>query len=567
MLRFQHIADLNFLWVLPIIVVLFLFLKYRKNRSLRQLGDKHLISRLMPQSSNRKLWFKLSLILLAITALVIGLANPQVGSKLEKVEKKGIDIMIAVDVSNSMLAEDVKPNRLERSLQHLNRFVDKLENDRLGLVLFAGKAIPFLPMTHDYAAAKMFVSNIKSDLVATQGTSIADAIDLCVRSFQEGDYGKAIIIITDGEDHEGSVNELVKTAVEKGITIYTIGVGSPQGAPIPHYEGKIQVGFKKSRDGQTVISKLNESMLMQIAADGKGIFVRTTNNQSGLQRIQEELQKMKKTGFETQQFAEYDSRYYYFLLLALLLLIVELITSERRSKFFTRLLKWVPVVVLALIPGMLSAQSESASIRKGNRQYEDKKFKEAEIEYRKALEKKPQSHRGSFNLGNTEYRQDKFDEAADNFLRSASGNPNKSVAAKAYHNMGNALLKAQKLEESINAYKHALRLNPQDEDTRYNLAYAMRYLQQQQNQQQSNNQDNKKDEKQDEKNQQNQQQNDQKEQNPKAQQQKEQQQQRQLSKQEAERMLQALKEQEQKTLDKVQQKQVAVSKIAIEKDW
>ncbi len=571
MFRFQHINDLQFLWVIPLVLLLYFFLIRMKKESLRKFGDTEIIARLMPNVSSGKRWLKLFLLLTGFASLILGLANPQIGSKLEKGERKGVDIIIALDVSNSMLSEDIKPNRLEQARQSISRMIDRLDNDRIGIIVFAGKAYPMLPITHDHVAAKMFLSNINTDIVPTQGTSIADAIDLALKSFPEGEYGKALVVITDGEDHEGEVIDKVKEAVSKGIVIHAIGMGSPQGSPIPLFVGANKVGFRKSKDGQTIITRLNESILQQIANEGQGIYVRATNSQAGLQRIYEEIQKMKKTEFNNQVFSDYDSRYYYFLMLALILLVVEQLITERSSRWFKRIKFLLPLLIL-FAPSIVFSQSESSHIRDGNRLYDKEKYQDSEIAYRKAIEKNQRSLRGNYNLGNSLYRQENYEEAANSYLHASVQKADDKSLAKTYHNFGNALLKSQKLPESIDAYKKSLRLDPTDEDTRYNLAYAMKMLEQQQKQEQNkgddNNQkqDNKDNQKDDKKQQEKQDQQD-KQQNQSEQQPQDAQQARQLSKQEAERMLQALKDQEQKTLEKVKQDRLKGQRVIISKDW
>ncbi|MDP2424717.1 MAG: VWA domain-containing protein [Bacteroidales bacterium] len=505
------------------------------------------------------------LLIFGIAALIIGLANPQIGSTLEKRERKGVDIIIALDVSNSMLSQDIKPNRLEKARQSIGRIIDQLDNDRLGIIVFAGKAYPMLPITHDHVAAKMFLSNINTDIVPTQGTSIADAIDLAIRSFPEGEHGKALVLITDGEDHQGDVLEKVKEAETKGIVIHTIGMGSQQGAPIPLYSGANQVGFRKTRDGQTIITRINEPMLQQIATAGRGIYVRASNSQAGLQRIHDEIYKMQKTEFDSQVFSDYDSRYYYFLMLAFIFLLIELFVFERSRRWSRNLKYFLPFLVLALTQPAYS-QSEPALVRRGNKQYDKGNFKDSEVNYRKALEKDPRSFRGTYNLGNSTYRQENYEEALNTYQQSSLYKADDMQLAKAYHNLGNTMLKAKKLPEGIEAYKQSLRLNPMDDDTRYNLAYAMKLLDQQQQQSgdDKNDKTEKKDDQKDDKK--NQDQKDQ-EQNPTEQQQSEARQPRQISKQEAERMLQAMKEEEQKTLDKVKQQRLKGQRVTIEKDW
>jgi len=230
-----------------------------------------------------------------------------------------------------MLAQDIKPNRIERSKQAINRLIDKLEGDRIGLIIFAGKAYTQLPITTDYAAAKLFVSTVNPNLVPTQGTAIGEAISITIRSFGESKKNKAIIIISDGEDHEGNVLEENELAASKGISIYTIGMGLPEGGPIPVYNGNTITGFKKDKDGNTIVSKLDETLLQQIATIGKGMYVRATNSETGLNKIFDDINAMQKSEIESKQFSDFENQYQYFLALALILLTLDLFIFEKKT--------------------------------------------------------------------------------------------------------------------------------------------------------------------------------------------------------------------------------------------
>lgn len=578
MIRLENIQYLNYLWAIPLLILLFLWFLQWKRTTLKRYGEPNVIFRLIPERSKFKDWFKFALMMLALAALIVGIANPQIGSQLEKQERQGVDIIIALDVSNSMLAEDIKPNRIERARQAVSRFIDQLTNDRIGLIIFAGKAYPLLPLTNDYSAAKMFLANADNNLVQVQGTSIADAIDLAMRSFPSGPQGKALVIITDGEDHEGEVLEKVEEAKRKGILIHTIGIGSPQGVPIPLFRNDTRAGFRTSKDGQTVITRLNESVLQQIAVAGQGVYVRATNAQFGLNRIFDEISKMEKGTYDDRRsFAEFESRFWYFLYLTLILLMLEMIIYERSSRWMRKLSRFIPVVLL-LMSFNAQAQSENKTLRRGNKAYENEKFQDAERHYAKAVEANPNSFGGNFNLGNAMYKQENFRGADSAFLRSIASQTNRENQSKAFYNYGNALIKNQMLAESVEAYKQALRLNPNDEDARHNLVYAMNMLQQQQGQQnQQQDGDGKEDKQQDNQQGQQDQKDGQQDQNEGKQeqaqeqqgdkQQKEGQQAQQISKQEAERMLQALNEDEQKTLEKVKQQKFNVQMRRTDKDW
>ncbi|MFC1733149.1 VWA domain-containing protein [candidate division KSB1 bacterium] len=338
MFRFEHTIILYGLFLIPFFIVIFWMMKKWKARSLKAFGDTEVIDPLLPEASKVRPVFKFILLMLSYIFLVIGLANPQIGSKLEKVKRKGVDLMIALDISNSMNAEDIKPNRLERSKQAISRLIDGLTNDRIGIVVFAGKAYVQLPITTDYAAAKMFISTIKPNLIQEQGTAIGSAIELASQSFEDEDKkNKAIIIITDGENHEDdAINQTAKVS-ERGIFVNTIGMGLPDGAPIPVYNGSKLVGFKKDKSGNTVITKLDEVMLQQIASAGEGIYVRANNTKAGVEKVFKEINKMEKKEFDSRLYADYEDRFQYFIGFGLLLLILELLIYERKNKYLSRI--------------------------------------------------------------------------------------------------------------------------------------------------------------------------------------------------------------------------------------
>lgn len=288
-------------------------------------------------SNTKRIW-KFILFTIAFTFLIIGLINPQIGTKLEDIKRKGADIMICLDVSNSMKAEDLQPNRLERSKNAIAKLIDKLEGDRIGIIVFGGEAYVQLPITTDYSAAKLFLEGINTDMIPTQGTDIGKAINLAKESFgKEEGKNKAIVIITDGENHEADAINAAEAAAEKGISIHTIGMGSENGAPIPIYKGNVQEGFRKDKDGNTIVTKLNEQVLQEIAAAGNGVYVRATNSDAGLNNVLNELDKLDKKQFESKMFRDYEDRFQPFILTALLFLIIDAFLTERKSKLYKRL--------------------------------------------------------------------------------------------------------------------------------------------------------------------------------------------------------------------------------------
>jgi len=335
--RFAHTYYFYLLALIPVFTVLLVLFLVWKKKAMNRYGDWLVIRQLMPEYAPGKTMLKFILIMAAIASLVFALADPQTGSRLEKVQRKGIDLIIALDISNSMLAQDIKPNRLERAKQAISRLIDNLKGDRIGIIVFAGKAYTQLPITTDYAAAKMFTSTINTTIVPTQGTAIAEAIDMATTSFGESKRNKAIVIITDGEDHQGNVLEQTEIATQKGIVIYTIGMGLPEGVPIPIYNGDIQIGYKKDQNGQTIMTKLDETLLQRIASIGNGMYVRATNSETGLTKIFDDINKIQKSEIEEKQFSDYEDRFQYFVALALILLILDLFVFERKTRWMKKI--------------------------------------------------------------------------------------------------------------------------------------------------------------------------------------------------------------------------------------
>tara|TARA_B100000953_G_scaffold299627_1_gene300113 strand:+ start:422 stop:1369 length:948 start_codon:yes stop_codon:yes gene_type:complete len=306
-----------------------------KSKAFKSFGEGLVKKGLIPFYSKSRENLKFLLIFLCITSMIIGISNPQIGTKMEEVKREGVDLMIALDLSNSMLAEDIKPNRLERARQAISRLIDKLEGDRIGLIVFAGDAYVQLPITTDYSAAKLFLSTVNTNIVPSQGTAIGKAIDLSIRSFDmENGQNKAIIIITDGENHEDNALEQAKLTNEKGVLVHTLGMGLSKGGPIPIYNkyGN-NTGYRKDKEGNTIISKLNEQMLQDIASSGGGTYVRANNTQAGLSTLFSEINKMEKKEIGTMVFTDYKDRFQLFLSIALLLLFFDLILLSRKNKW------------------------------------------------------------------------------------------------------------------------------------------------------------------------------------------------------------------------------------------
>jgi Ca-activated chloride channel family protein len=336
MFRFANPEYLYFLIVIPILFGLYLISSYIKKRRLAEFGNFELIRQLMPGVSFRRGWIKLIFVLTALTFIVFGLAGPQFGSKLTESKRKGIELIIALDVSNSMMAQDIQPNRLERAKQAISRLVDQLSNDRVGLIVFAGDAYVQLPVTNDYTSAKMFLSSIGTGMVPKQGTAIGSAINLAASSFSpQEETSKVIIVISDGENHEDDPIEAAKRAAEKGIVIHSIGIGSPQGAPIPTGAGRQD--FLKDRDENVVVTRLDEDILSKVAITGGGKYIRATNTQIGLIPLFEEINRMERAEFNEKVYSEYNDQFQYLFGIALFLLVFDLLILERRNRLVKRL--------------------------------------------------------------------------------------------------------------------------------------------------------------------------------------------------------------------------------------
>lgn len=336
MFRFAQHTLLFLLLICIVFIILLIRHNLIKKKRLKAYGDWHLIKDLMPHYAKNLSSYKVLLIITALAFIILGLARPQFGERKEKVTKEGIEIMIALDISNSMLAEDITPNRLERAKYALNKLVDKLQNDKLGLVVFAGTSFIQLPMTHDYSAAKLFVSTINPSLISRQGTSIGSAIELATTSFSsESDIGKAIIIITDGEEHSGDAVAAAQLAKKKGIQIFTIGMGLEKGAPIPVADKQGQ--FLKDMNGQTVISKLNPTFLRKIAEAANGTYIQASNTNVGLNDILEEINRLNTAMFESTEFTAHAEQFQYFLGIGALLLLIGIFFPERKYKYFKKI--------------------------------------------------------------------------------------------------------------------------------------------------------------------------------------------------------------------------------------
>lgn len=332
MFRFAHPDFLYLLFILPALIAFYVYAIIRKKKALKKYGNPELLAALMPEVSPKRRHLKFWLLFGAIAMVIILMAGPQFGSKLETVKRQGVEIMVCLDVSNSMLAEDVSPNRLEKAKQMLSKLTDGFTNDKVGLIVFAGDAFTQLPITSDYISAKMFLSSINPSMVSTQGTAIGSAINLAVRSFTPSETSdKAIILITDGENHEDDAVKAAKAAAEKNIHVNIVGMGDPKGSPIP-VDGTNN--YMKDKEGNVVITKLNEQMAQEIAAAGHGMYIRADNTNTALKALQKEVEKMNKSELDSKVYSEYDERFQTFAWIALILLLVDFMVLSRKNRIF-----------------------------------------------------------------------------------------------------------------------------------------------------------------------------------------------------------------------------------------
>jgi Ca-activated chloride channel family protein len=479
MFHFQHIEYLFALAAIPIMLLLFFLLIKWKKKAVKKIGEPYLVKQLMRGFSPRLFNLKFFLIIIgfALCALAVaGLVKPE-GSK--KINSTGIDVIIALDVSNSMLADDIKPNRLERAKQAVSKIIDKLNDNRIGIVIFAGRAYIQMPMTTDHSAAKMYLSAVSPDDIPVQGTVISQALKTSYAAFisKEKKY-RSIILITDGEDHDEEAIKVTRQLAEDGIMVNTIGIGSPQGAPIKDNKTN---DYKKDENGAIIISRLNEEVLKSIAQNGNGLYQLFTTTDEVAGNIQKKLSGLGQTALTDTAFATYYKHYFwYFLLAALIILTIEFLIPEKKSYTYQTTMKPSAVIVgLLLMSNVSFAQQANKAIKNGNKAYKKNRFETAAASYQKALNKAPDNNIALYNLGNTLYKTEKSEDAVKLYDNAIKSSPEKDIRAKGYYNKGVAFQKQNKLPECIYAYKNALKLAPNDEEARQNLQRALMKLKQQ----------------------------------------------------------------------------------------
>ncbi len=346
MYRFEHKEYLYWLLLLIVLLIVFIISLIRAKNKRTLLGVENLVLQHIPQLYVFSKWLKFILFSLSIASLIIALANFQIFTGSHEVKVKGSDIIVCLDISNSMLAQDLSPNRLERAKMALQKMVDNLQGDKIAIIVFAGDSYVLLPLTVDYNAAKIFIQSIKTDMISIQGTNVGSALQKTLESFENSNNltnNKAVILITDGEDHDGNAFEIAKQFAEKNIPIHCIGIGSEQGAPIPVYENGRMIGYKKDKEGNTVITKLNKNFLNELSSETQGIVVIASNSDFGLNTLLKEIKKLNKAETDTVQFKDYESQYQWFLGISLFLLLIEFLISETKPKWLSIFGRWLNI--------------------------------------------------------------------------------------------------------------------------------------------------------------------------------------------------------------------------------
>lgn len=583
MLRFQYAEYLGALIVLPILVALFVAMLYWRRNKLKQIGTQQNVQQQILGFIPARATLKFVLAALSLSLLTIGTANLQKGGSTETVQRKGVDVMVALDVSKSMLAKDVEPDRLSKAKLLISRLVDKMNSDRIGLVIFAGRSYLQVPLTVDYSALKLLLQTVSTDMVPTQGTVIGDAIEMGNESFSRKERKfKSMVIISDGEDHDEAAIEKAKEAADAGVIIHTIGIGSPQGAQL--FDPSTNAP-KLDEQGNPVISKLNETALKNIAAAGNGTYTLLANTDDAANKIIDELDAMEQRSIGAVVYANYISYFQYFLLAALLLLIIEwMLPGAKKSKKNTSMLTKAMLLLITFCLANNSeifAQNSRKLIANGNKLYTQGKYKDAAALYGKALQSDTNNtQKSAYNLGNALYKQKQVEPARKAYEAAAKKTTNKQEGAQANYNIGNTYMSEKKWEEAIESYKKTLRQNPQDADAKYNLAYAKTMLKKDGGGGKDKNKDDKKDDKKEQQKKDEEQKKDEQkkenERDKKEQQPKEGDQQKdengkpepqpsKLSEKQAEQLLNALQQEEKKLQEK--NKKRHGTPVKMEKDW
>mgnify|MGYP002621723644 CR=1 FL=1 len=523
MIHFAHPTIFYLLFVVALLCCLWFLMRVVRRRQADRFADRSLIQRLMPEVSPANPAIKFVLLTLSAIFLIVTLANPLMGSHRVKGEHVGGDVAICLDISNSMMAEDVQPNRLDRAKRLVSRMLEHMAGDRVSLVVFAGSSFVQMPLTNDYGATRLFLDQIDCSMIAAQGTAIGDAIGKAMLSLGYGEEGwddekagRAIVIISDGENHEDDALQAARDAASEGVIVCTVGMGLADGAPIPQYDRNgNRIGLKRDVEGNTVMTHLSETMLRDIAQAGGGVYLHGSDINADMGDLYKTLERLEKRHYDEFQFDQYQSQYQYPLALALIFLVAELCLFERRCLRRRPHRHLALLLLIVLLPTAVQAQNRGShkSLRQGERQYRKGHFTEAVERFRAAKQADSSYWVSRFNLGNALYRNGHYDAAAEQFGCALEDVHIDTVQrSHILRNRGNAYLKealatpqddttnqkVQFLHQAINDYQEALKMTPKDDDTRYNLAYALHLLpksdgggnnQNQQDQQQNQQQD------------------------------------------------------------------------------
>jgi tetratricopeptide (TPR) repeat protein len=556
MFSFQYSYLLFLLILLPILVAIFFYALQKKKKALKKIGDEKLVRELTKHYNPASYFTKFILVFLSMALILLSIADLRSPKGSEKVSRNGIDIMIAIDVSKSMLAQDVKPNRLERAKQLLNKLIDKLSNDRIGIIVFAGRAYLQMPLTSDHTATKMYLAAATPETVPTQGTVIADALKSCNASFNAKDKKyKAVVLISDGEDHDENAISIAEKMAQDGVVVNTVGIGSTEGVQIID---ELTGTSKVDKDGNIVITKLNEEILSEIAKKGNGSYQLYTNADEIATNLFKELSGLDKRSVTDESLINYKNWFQYLLGLAFLLLIVELFVSEIKRK--QNPVMKVTIAIIALFFSLPSfAQNEKAKIKKANDAYKKNEFDKSADQYAAILEKDNKNTVAQYNMGNALYKSKKKQDAINAYDKAASNMTKPLEKSNALYNKAVVQNADNKLKESIASYKDALKLDPTNTDARHNLQLAIK--QQQEQQKKEEKKDSKKDKEKEKKEEKNQ-----KEKKEKEEQNEPQQNKSNISKKEAEQKLQALLQNEKKLQDKYHKANAATPNKQ-DKDW
>ncbi len=537
--EFQYIYLLYAGLLVPVALLIFLLALKKKKIVAKKIGDKILVDQLTAGYSSRKYLIKFLLIVTALGLLVFALANMRTSAGTPLGKRNGVDVMIALDVSKSMLAGDIQPNRLERARQLVNKLIDRLQNDRLGIVVFAGKAYLQMPLTADHSAAKLYLSTASPEIIPTQGTVIAEALKMSNAAFNSNEKKyKTIILISDGEDHDEDALAVAKNVAASGVIIHAVGMGSQQGAPILD---PLTGQLKTDINGNTIISRLNEDELRQLAKNGNGLYQYFDNTDKVVDNILNQIAHMEQKAVKDDSLTDWHNYFQYFAAAAFILLFIEVFITEKKRKANGNIKKkmLITTILFLALGKFASAQSENEFIKQGNAEYQKGNYSAAANKYKEAIKENPQSGIAYYNLANAQYKSKKTEESIAAYDKAAKLLSTSSELSDVWYNKGVVLQNDKKNDECIMAYENALLLNPGHEQARQNLQKALRKQQEKKNNQNQQDQN--------------------KNQQPKPQSSR-------LSQKDAEEKLKALMQQERNLHDKLN-KQNAQSPNQPEKDW